>query len=251
MNREERSKLAFEHIRLLDSIETPKGYLYNREDWESFNLGIGSGTGYIEVTNETTLQALLRLRDRRVCALNFASANNPGGGFQSGSKAQEEDLALTTSLYSSLNQFIESFYAKNKRECNGYYTDSIIMSENVTVLRDTDYNLLDIPFNVGIISSPAVNIGRLRDEGIYNSSKVKEVMENRCCGVLNIAIKHRYRNIVLGAWGCGVFGNKPEDIARIFRDVLYKKGYRYYFDTIVFACMDKKSVFWNTLDRRC
>jgi uncharacterized protein (TIGR02452 family) len=49
----------------------------------------------IEVTNETTAQAAVRLSaigKTNLVALNFASARNQGGGFLSGAQAQEEDL---------------------------------------------------------------------------------------------------------------------------------------------------------------
>lgn len=40
----------------------------------------------VELTNETTTEACLRLHRSNVCALVFASAKNPGGGFLKGSQ---------------------------------------------------------------------------------------------------------------------------------------------------------------------
>src|SRR5262245_722374 len=51
----------------------------------------GSGLT-VSVTSESTLAASRQLvRDGEVAALVFASAKNPGGGFRSGARAQEED----------------------------------------------------------------------------------------------------------------------------------------------------------------
>ncbi len=58
----------------------------------------------VQVTNETTLGASLRLVERglRPLALNFASGIHPGGGFLSGSRAQEEVLCRSSALFQTL-----------------------------------------------------------------------------------------------------------------------------------------------------
>src|SRR5919197_1263369 len=58
----------------------------------------------VEVTNETTLAAVHRLRTagHHPVALNFASATHPGGGFLTGALAQEEYLARSSGLYACL-----------------------------------------------------------------------------------------------------------------------------------------------------
>ena len=43
---------------------------------------------------------------------------------------------------------------------------------------------------------------------------------------------------MLGAWGCGVFGNEPLDVAQWMRDCLHG-DYQGVFKRVVFACYDK------------
>ncbi|MGH9426209.1 MAG: TIGR02452 family protein, partial [Terriglobia bacterium] len=58
----------------------------------------------VQVTNETTLGASLRLVERgsRPLALNFANGIHPGGGFLGGARAQEEALCRSSALYQTL-----------------------------------------------------------------------------------------------------------------------------------------------------
>ena len=59
----------------------------------------------VEVVDESTLAAARRLvrEGGRAVALNFASAKNPGGGFVSGARAQEESLARSSALVACLD----------------------------------------------------------------------------------------------------------------------------------------------------
>ena len=45
---------------------------------------------------------------------------------------------------------------------------------------------------------------------------------------------HGQRNIVLGAWGCGAFGNPPAGVAAAFRRLLHYE-FAGYFDRVWFA----------------
>ena len=53
--------------------------------------------------------------------------------------------------------------------------------------------------------------------------------------MLAAAAKYGYKTLVLGAWGCGAFGNKPKDVAEYFRQVIIDEGYGKGFDEICFA----------------
>ena len=55
--------------------------------------------------------------------------------------------------------------------------------------------------------------------------------------VLAIARAHGYRALVLGAWGCGAFGNDPERTARDFRGAL-TGPFAGVFSDVVFAVTD-------------
>ena len=53
--------------------------------------------------------------------------------------------------------------------------------------------------------------------------------------MLRAAAERGYRDLVLGAWGCGAFGNKPEEVAGYFRQVILEEKEGAAFDTICFA----------------
>lgn len=74
-------------------------------------------------------------------------------------------------------------------------------------------------------------------------------MLNRAEKVLSIAVENGNKNIVLGAWGCGVFRNSVYDIAEIFKILLFDKNYISLFDNVIFASFNDKNtrIFSETL----
>jgi TIGR02452 family protein len=198
----------------------------------------------IEITDETTISAARRLVadegfDEAVC-LNFASAKNPGGGFLSGSQAQEESLARSSGLYPCISQMKEMYdYNWGIKTC--LYSDYMIYSPKVPVFRDDSNKLLNEAFLVSFITAPAVNAGVVREREKGNIEKIHSVMINRIKKILLIAALNNNKAIVLGAYGCGVFRNKTEDVAEYFRKVLIEDGYKLLFDKIVFAIYDNSA----------
>ena len=196
----------------------------------------------IEVTGETTITASLRLINQdgiheTVC-LNFASAKNPGGGFLTGSQAQEESLARSSGLYPCISQMSEMYeYNRNNRTC--LYSDYMIHSPKVPFIRYDSGKLMDKPVLISVITAPAVNAGVVMQGDKEDQDKIGEVMIERIRKILAVAAVNKSRAIVLGAFGCGVFKNKPEDVAGYFERVLLKEGYKVLFDKIVFAVYEK------------
>ena len=176
-----------------------------------------------DVRNQTTFAAARRLVERygadRVAALNFASAKNPGGGFLSGSQAQEESLARASALVPTLERHAEYYHA-NRKSPSLLYTDHLIVSPRVPVFRDDDDNLLAEPWEVTILTSPAPNAGALAKNDPVRLPQVETTFRRRIEQVLSAAVVFRQTALVLGAWGCGVFGNSPAAVARLFGEHL-------------------------------
>lgn len=191
-----------------------------------------------EITEESTLSAAKRIIDEGidVICLNFASAKNPGGGFLSGSQAQEESIARATALYPCIYQ-MEEMYDFNKKIKTCLYSDYMIYSPDVPVFRDDFDNLLESIHTISIITAPAVNKGALKKES--EKLIVDRIMINRIKKILYIAAFNKKVNIILGAYGCGVFKNDALDVATYFKKILVEEGYDKFFKRIVFAIYEK------------
>jgi len=191
----------------------------------------------IEVTCETTLAAARRLLDagHQPTALNFAAATHPGGGFLRGARAQEEYLARSSGLYACLDG--RRMYAELRDRPDPFYDDFVIHTPAVPVFRGDAGALLDASWNCGIITSPAVQANGVRKYCPQRADEIEPVMRRRLRRVLQVAAAHDCRALVLGAWGCGAFGNDPALIARLFREELEDRVGDS-FDRVVFAVTD-------------
>ena len=179
-----------------------------------------------EVRNETTLAGASRLVAegcRRVGVLNFASAKNPGGGFLNGSQAQEESLARGSGLYHSLRHCLD-YYEFHRVCATCLYSDRMIYSPQCPVIRDDQDELLEAPYHVDFITSPAPNAGVVRRNEPGRVAQLDGVLRTRALKLLALAIHNGCDAMVLGAWGCGVFQNDPALVAKIFGEHLQPGG---------------------------
>lgn len=186
----------------------------------------------IEATRKYTSQS------KSVCVLNFASAKHPGGGFMNGSLAQEEMLCYKSNLYDILIKHKDLYEWSKQHLNNGLYESWAIYSDSIVVFRDNDLKLCG-PSSINVITCPAVNKSVAIKK--YSSDKIYQEMYNRCKFILDVAIDNNQKNIILGAFGCGVFGNDPKDVANIFYDLFIKEDYLKYFTNIEFAILGNKN----------
>jgi uncharacterized protein (TIGR02452 family) len=202
------------------------------------------GQASFDVGNETTLSAGRRLVDRfgpdRVAMLNFASAKNPGGGFLGGSQAQEESLARASALYPCLTGHM-TYYDANRNSPSLLYTDHMIISPRVPVFRDDEDQLLEEPWEATIITSPAPNAGAIARNEPDQLESIEPTFRRRIEQVLSAAVVFEQAALVLGARGCGVFGNDPAMVARLFGEFLLSGGpFATAFEHVSFAVLDRR-----------
>lgn len=156
----------------------------------------------------------------KVGVLNFASAHHPGGGFLSGALAQEEVLAYCSNLYPQLKG--SKLYKVNSFP--GFlYTDCMVFSE-VTFFRNTDYTFLLSPITTNVLTAPAINLSRYA-EGHRDVTEATQTMKRRMGYILDLFAEKGCETVILGAYGCGVFGNDPKMIATWWKELLEEKRY--------------------------
>lgn len=199
----------------------------------------------VSVTGETTIEALVRLGqlDGHLGCLNFASAKRPGGGFLGGAQAQEESLARASGLYPCL-QTQPEYYARNKAFGSALYLDTVVYSPNVPFFRDDNGGWFDAPLLASVITAAAPNVSALKEAHKYDPEDVAEVLANRSEFVLAIAAHHKIDRLVLGAWGAGVFGNDPAQVAKIFAELL-RGAFAGVFVEVVFAVLGTRETSAN------
>lgn len=229
--------------------------LYKTNDFEGLWSNINSTITALDfqttiiIENTSVLKAAQNLASKtdKIGCLNFASAKNPGGGFLSGAIAQEESLALSSTLYPTLMEHFE-MYEYNRKRSTFLYSDYMIYSPDVLVFRNDEGELLTEPYPITFITSPAVNIGAIKNNRPEELAYAEDTMIQRMDKVLGLFVHHKIKHLLLGAWGCGVFQNNAEDVARYFAYYLSDNGkYSRAFESITFAVLDRSKEEKNVI----
>jgi len=166
---------------------------------------------------------ILSGKSRNVAVLNYASFRAPCGGYDKGSKAQEEDNCragphLAFSLKAKENEYYPL------RPC------CTLMTPNVMLVRNTnDYKFLEEKDVVGVtvVSAAAQDL----NEEEFNYQQTYNTIVNIFCSVK--MCDPSIDTLVLGSWGCGVFKNDPYVIAGIMNEVT--KHYGGYYKHIIYG----------------
>lgn len=216
---------------LQDSITTKHDFSENLTK-KGTELLIFNETNNIQVVNSDSVSALVEWSKLgKTAVLNMASPKRPGGGVINGARAQEECLFRC----SNLGHVVSSdFYPLQDNE--------LLWTKNAVFFKDVNYGYMrDV--KVDVITIAAINLNGLgRFQKIPN---YEELTKDKIRLMLSIAIKNNIDNIILGAWGCGVFGNEPDKMAIMFKEIL-DEGYK--FDNVIFAIINDHNSVGNNYD---
>lgn len=184
----------------------------------------GTEPARIALRNQDTLEAAFELHQHRrenekpVLILNFANPHRPGGGIRSRPGTQEEHLCVKTTVLCSLEtEEAWPFYQTNLDCGTQAQTDTILFSPNTMVIRNPDLSLREDPFLVAVMTVSAPIASRMEDSELPD---LESILNRRIHGMLRTAAAEGYSRVVLGAWGCGNFGNDPELVAKLFHEAL-------------------------------
>ncbi|GAB7357904.1 hypothetical protein MBLNU230_g0072t1 [Neophaeotheca triangularis] len=171
----------------------------------------------------TTASVMKKSQKPNVAVLNMASPMRPGGGFLDGANSQEEFLCARSTLYPSL---WESFY--RLPELGGVYTPDVMVFRDdmpeANDLEKRDRFFVDV-ITSGMFRFPDVS-GKTerRSEGcscgVSYCDQDRELVTRKMKAVLRMAQAKGAERVVLGAWGCGAYGNPVKEVAKIWRKVI-------------------------------
>ncbi len=235
----------FEHIHVYGRSS------YFCENIDSFGLARrwSAGAGRPAEGEDQTDPGVIHRKRMPVLVLNLANPVHPGGGVRNGATAQEEDLCRKSSLLLSLEGREAASYYEYNRSLNTYMgSDALIIHPQVEIIKDENGRLLPESVIVAVLTCAAPMLARGM-EGM-SPAQYEAMMLGRISGMLKTAAYLGYKDLVLGAFGCGAFRND----ARIVSDLFYKAlkefnfdGMREYdmFNKIGFAVLDRTESQYN------
>jgi len=186
----------------------------------------------ISVINSDSVSALTEYsRLGKTCVLNMASYKRPGGGVRNGARAQEECLFRCSNL---IQVVPNSFYPLQENEA--LYTKDAIF------FKDKEYDYMD-PVECDVVTIAALRLhGVIGEDGkmSYESdvTDYRKITKDKIRLMVSLAAKNGVQNLILGAWGCGVFKNDPNLMSQYFSEVLIGEGYSVDFRNVVFAVIN-------------
>ena len=209
----ERSLIAKKHTELMENTKTDliEGSVAETKIYESCAIQTRTVPATFKLLNTDSVSAIM-MQDgsKRTGVLNFASFKEPGGKFLEGSSAQEESLCHKSFLYNVLKEFQDSYYDINKKYLNrALYLDKALYTPNIEFTQNDNTKFVDV------ITCAAPNWTVANKYCNVTPLENYRALSSRIKFIKNIAYDNNLDVIILGAYGCGVFGQDPETVAKL------------------------------------
>ncbi len=179
-----------------------------------------------------------------VCLLNMANETRPGGGYDTGARAQEEDIMRRTTLSVALDGRVRTYLPRSGRVTRdslspapGYPWDcDALFTTDVEIFRNPSINGFTTrrPVSCSVISTASIQNPDLKAGTLANEADA-DLIFKRINVMFRAAIKHGVTDLILSALGCGAFRNPPRDVVQLFANAVYR--YRSHFRTVVFSIL--------------
>ncbi|KAJ4005473.1 hypothetical protein NW766_011022 [Fusarium irregulare] len=232
----------------------------------------------IKVVNSDTLNAAIDLTrlsygnfpnsnrgSKPPLVVNFANRHSPGGGWLNGAMAQEEALCYRSSLAMSLDKRL---YPMERSEAI-YSPYVLIMREDLA----SGHKVMNVPardlpvvsaVTVAALHKPPVKTLKVKahdehelgrpEKRVFANDRDRDTTKAKMRLCLRMAAVNRHDMLVIGALGCGVYSNPPEDVARCWLEVLREHEFSgNWWREVWFAVFDPKGegnyeIFKEVLD---
>ena len=222
-------------VDISDQLHSHTSIVYRRADMDKINVVDHSKAEvkcHYEITHYGSDEVPFHYHTDHMCILNFASSRQAGGGFVTGAMAQEEALCHASNLYHCLDEN-EPFYEYNRENIDRcQYTDGVIYTKGVVFFCNRRVNVS--PQMVDVVTCAAPNWSASRSKGVTLDEN-NATMSRRLEQIIKVAIVNDVKALVLGAFGCGVFGNDVHYVAGELFRLLVEQKYGDYFEKIIFA----------------
>lgn len=192
--------------------------------------------------NCVTIAYELAIAEEDVNIMNFANADGPGGDYLRSRGSQEEELFRCTALPLVLDKKHHkqklSFYPIDVKAgaFGGIYTPTLLLLRTGF---DSDYRVHEQPMTISVGTFPALKKPNLDYSDPKNprlqGEQLRQTRE-KIRTYLKSAYDYSDKNLVMGAFGCGSFGNPPQHIAEIMMELI-ETEYQNCFKKIIFAVM--------------
>ncbi len=220
-NKDQNAALAMAHtqeceIRYKEQInEAAKNTVTYSPD-HKFEQAARSAKGpQITVIDTDSVSAIIDNQNgKKLAVLNFSSYKNPGGMFIAGSVAQEECLCHESFLFNVLQTQYDFYEWNNRNKNRAMYMNRALYTPNILFMRDS------ATYPCDVITCAAPNMSAARQYMQVKEKENKIILRNRIKFILDIAGEQKVDTLILGAYGCGVFGQDPYTVATYFKELI-------------------------------